>query len=121
VVVELLLPARSNHRLSDIARNRALRALAQAGGRVWLAPQMLHAKLVVIDEQLALAGSANLDGRSLFLNYEMMVAFHEQDNVRGFADWYQSECVAATRYVAHKPGLGRDLAEGMVLWVGFQL
>jgi cardiolipin synthase len=121
VVVELLLPARSNHRLSDIARNRALRALAQAGGHVWLAPQMLHAKLVVIDEQLALAGSANLDGRSLFLNYEMMVAFHEQDDVRGFADWYQRERVSATQYVAHKPGLGRDLAEGMLLWVGFQL
>jgi cardiolipin synthase len=121
VVVELLLPARSNHRLSDIARDRALRALAQAGAHVWLAPQMLHAKLVVIDEQLSLAGSANLDSRSLFLNYEMMVAFHEQDDVRGFADWYERERLPATRYVAHKPGLLRDLAEGMVLWVGFQL
>jgi cardiolipin synthase len=76
VLVELLIPARSNHRLSDIARGRALRALAQAGARVWLAPQMLHAKLAVIDDQLALAGSANIDSRNLFLNYELMVAFH---------------------------------------------
>lgn len=36
---------------------------------------MIHAKAVLVDDELALAGSANLDGRSLFLNYEMMIAF----------------------------------------------
>ena len=45
-----MLPKRSNHRLSDIARHRALRTLAAAGGRIWLAPEMLHAKLVIIDD-----------------------------------------------------------------------
>jgi cardiolipin synthase A/B len=121
VAVELLIPARSNHRLSDIARGRALRALAQAGARIWLAPQMLHAKLAVIDDQLALAGSANFDSRSLFLNYELMVAFHEGDDVRQFGTWFERERVSAQAFSAHKPGLARDVAEGMVLWVGFQL
>ncbi|HRH89727.1 MAG TPA: phospholipase D-like domain-containing protein [Rubrivivax sp.] len=121
VTVELLIPARSNHRLSDIARGRALRALAQAGARIWLAPQMLHAKLAVIDDQLALAGSANFDSRSLFLNYELMVAFHEGGDVRGFAHWFERERRTASPYVARRPGLARDVAEGMVLWVGFQL
>ena len=121
VAVELLIPARSNHRMSDIARHRALRALAQAGARIWLAPQMLHAKLAVIDEQLALAGSANFDSRSLFLNYELMVAFHEGAEVRAFGAWYESERASATRYEACKPGLVQDMAEGMLLWVGFQL
>ena len=121
VEVELLIPSRSNHRLSDIARGRALRALAQAGARIRLAPQMLHAKLVVVDEHLALAGSANLDSRSLFLNYEMMVAFHEARDVHRFAEWFERECGPAQSYSARKPGLLRDLLEGMVLWVGFQL
>jgi cardiolipin synthase len=121
VVVELLIPARSNHRLSDIARGRALRALAQAGGRIWLAPQMLHAKLAVIDGQLALAGSANLDSRSLFLNYEMMIAFHQGTDVRQFGAWFERERQSALPYAAKRPGLARDVAEGMVLWVGFQL
>ena len=75
VQVDLLLPARSNHRLTDIVRHRSLRALAGAGVRVWLAPHMLHAKAAVIDDVLALVGSTNLDSRSLFLNYELMVAF----------------------------------------------
>ena len=121
VVVDLLLPAKSNHRLSDIARGRALRALAQAGGRVWLAPQMLHAKLAVIDDDLALAGSANFDSRSLFLNYELMVAFQSAADVQRFAAWFEHERVTARRFGAKRPGLARDLAEGMVLWVGFQL
>jgi cardiolipin synthase len=121
VVVDLLLPARSNHPLSDIARGRALRQLAHAGARIWLAPQMLHAKLAVVDEQLALAGSANFDSRSLFLNYEMMVAFHEAQDVLRFGAWFDRERASARAYVAQKPGLARDLAEGMVLWVGFQL
>ena len=55
VAVDLLLPARSNHRLSDLARERSLRSLDQAGGRVWLAPAMMHAKMAVIDDELALA------------------------------------------------------------------
>lgn len=121
VSVELLIPARSNHRLSDIARGRALRSLAQAGARIALAPQMLHAKLAVIDDQLALAGSANFDSRSLFLNYEMMIAFHEGADVRAFGDWYERERASATPFTARRPGLARDVAEGMVLWVGFQL
>lgn len=121
VAVELLIPARSNHRMSDFARERSLRALAEAGARVWLAPQMLHAKLAVVDTQLALAGSANLDSRSLFLNYELMVAFHDADDVQRFAGWFERERSSAGLHVARPPGFVRDLAEGMLLWVGFQL
>jgi cardiolipin synthase len=121
VSVDLLLPVRSNHRLSDLARSRALRSLAGAGGRVWLAPGMMHAKLAVIDQSLALAGSANLDSRSLFLNYELMLAFHKTTDVRRFADWFDLERMTARPYVATQPGLIRDAAEGMLLWLGFQL
>jgi cardiolipin synthase A/B len=121
VAVDLLLPERSNHRLSDLARSRALRSLVQAGGRVWLAPGMLHAKLAVIDDALALAGSVNLDSRSLFLNYELMVAFHKVSDVRRFEQWFGRERASARAYVATPPGLMRDVAEGMLLWLGFQL
>ncbi len=121
VQVDLLLPARSNHRLSDMARGRALRSLAQAGGRVWLAPGMLHGKLAVFDRALALAGSANLDSRSLFLNYEMMLAFHQGKDVQRFEAWMDAERASATAFQPRPPGLLRDMAEGLILWIGFQL
>ena len=120
VVVDLLLPARSNHGMSDIARGRALRTLAAAGARIWLAPHMLHAKLVVVDETLALAGSANIDSRSLFLNYELMVAFHDAPAVQAFGQWFEQERALARRSQPARAGLLRDVGEGLVLWVGFQ-
>ena len=121
VIVDLLLPARSNHHLSDLARRRALCALAAAGGRIWFAPQMLHAKLIVVDDVLALAGSANLDSRSLFLNYELMMAFHEPAVVERFAEWFETERATAQRSLPKRPGLFGDMADGLVLWLGFQL
>jgi cardiolipin synthase len=121
VDVHLIVPARSNHRLADLARPRALRELAAAGGKVWLVPEMVHAKAVVVDGSLALAGSANLDGRSLLLNYELMVAFYEAADVRRFAGWIERQIKGAVRYLPRRPGLARDLAEGVVLWLTFQV
>jgi cardiolipin synthase len=121
VQVELVMPGRSNHRLADVARHRPLRDLAAAGARLWFTPFMLHAKVVVIDEQLALAGSANLDLRSLFLNYELMIAFYEPADVQRFAAWIEGERAAAARFVPSEPGLMRDLSEGLLLWLAFQL
>ena len=121
VAVDLLLPARSNHPLSDMARRRALRALAAAGGRIWLTPGMMHAKLAVFDDVLALSGSANLDSRSLFLNYELMMAFGDPVAVTGFAHWFAGGQALSSAYVPDRPGFARDVADGLVLWLGFQL
>jgi cardiolipin synthase len=120
-IVDLILPGRSNHIMADFVRHRALRELAAAGGRVWLVPYMLHAKAVVIDDDLALSGSANLDSRSLFLNYELMVAFYAASDIRRFASFIEKHRETADRYLARKPGLLRDLTEGLVLWLAFQL
>jgi cardiolipin synthase len=121
VLVDIVLPRRSNHRLADVARHRPLRELAAAGARLWFTPFMLHAKVVVVDDQLALAGSANLDLRSLFLNYELMVAFYEPADVGRFAEWIERERTAAARFLPTEPGLLRDLSEGVLLWLAFQL
>jgi cardiolipin synthase len=121
IAVDLLLPRKSNHYLADTARYPALRELAAAGARVWLAPCMIHAKAVLIDHNLALIGSANLDERSLYLNYELMVAFYEPSVVHDFARWVEQQRSTATRYAPQSPGLVRELVEGLVRWVAFQL
>ena len=121
VKVTLLVPARSNHRLADWARGRALRDLAAAGAEIILYPRMIHAKAVVIDATVALCGSANLDSRSLFLNFEMMVAFYGAHEIAWLTDWIATRCTSGTPYIAHDPTLPVDLAEGLVRVVGFQL
>lgn len=121
VAVDIVMPARSNHRLADIARNRPLRELAAAGAQLWLSSQMVHAKAVVIDDHMAMAGSLNLDSRSLFLNYELMVGFYSPDDIARLAAWIQAQRVLAHLYVARPPSLARYLGEGLVLWLAFQL
>ncbi|MGV0983745.1 MAG: phospholipase D-like domain-containing protein [Limnohabitans sp.] len=121
VRVDLLLPRQSNHRLADMARHAALRELTSSGARVWLVPEMIHAKAVVIDDNMALAGSANLDERSLFLNYEVMVAFYKPTDIEQFAQWMVRHRQSAQPYEAQAPGLLRELLEGMVRWLAFQL
>lgn len=121
VEITLVLPSRSNHRLADFVRWRALRALAQAGVRVRLVPRMVHAKAVVVDDSLAWCGSVNLDSRSLLINYESVVAFYGEADIRWLAQWVGALAEAAEPFVPRPVGLARDVAEGLLLAVAFQM
>jgi len=121
VRVTLLVPASSNHRLADWGRGRALRDLCNAGADIRLFPRMIHAKAVVIDDTLALCGSANLDGRSLFLNFELMVAFYGRQEIDWLAGWVLGRAAVSPAYRACPPSWLRDVGEGLVRVIGFQL
>jgi len=120
VRIDLLVPVQSNL-LADIARKVALRDLAKAGANIWLFPTMMHAKVFVFDESLALVGSANLDERSLFLNYELMVAFYDSTVIQGFASWIYLQRNKSSVFKPKKPNMLREILEGVVRWIAFQL
>jgi cardiolipin synthase len=121
VRVRLLLPARSNHRLADLARARALQQAATAGVQIQLYPAMLHAKLVVIDEVWLLLGSANFDSRSLFLNYELMIALRDRATLAQTLAWFNASAGAAQPWTAPAPGILRNFGDGLLLWLAFQM
>jgi len=86
--VRLILPRRSNHPLADLARSRILNELFDAGVRIRLVPvRMLHAKAMVFDDDLAVFGSANLDLRSLYLNFELSLFLSSPAEVHDLAAW----------------------------------
>ncbi|MEA3142014.1 MAG: cardiolipin synthase [Gammaproteobacteria bacterium] len=120
VRIDLCIPASSNHALADFARNRALRALSQAGVHVHLMPFMSHAKAMVFDD-LALSGSVNLDSRSLLLNYECAVVFYGSTEIGWLANWIEALIPETIAFDARPPGLLRDLCEGLLLTVAYQL
>ena len=121
VQVTIAIPARSNHRLTDFVRARAMRDLADAGVIFRMLPFMAHAKAVVVDEEFALCGSINLDLRSLLLNHEAAVVFYGREPIDWLALWIETTASAGEPYRARRPGLLRDLAEGLLLTVAFQL
>jgi len=121
VKIDLCIPNKSNHFLADFVRNRALRALSDAGVSVHLLPHMNHAKAVVFDDNIALCGSCNLDSRSLLLNYESAVVFYDAPEIEWLAGWISALIPAATSFDPLAPGLWRDVCEGLLLTVAYQL
>jgi cardiolipin synthase len=75
--VQLILAGRTDVRASKLASQRLYRLLLRKGVEIFeYQPQVLHAKLFIIDEQVY-AGSSNLDARSLNINYELLVRIAE--------------------------------------------
>ena len=75
--VQLILAGRSDVLVSQLAGRSLYRRLLKAGVEIYeYQPQILHAKLLLVDGAVYL-GSSNLDIRSLNLNYELMLRFHD--------------------------------------------
>jgi cardiolipin synthase len=86
--VTIIVPVRSNHRVADYARRYYTRELAKAGVRVRLFHHgMLHSKAVIVDDRLALMGSANFDLRSLLVNFEIGVLVYSEPDVLAMKAW----------------------------------
>lgn len=71
VDVRLLVPLKNNHFYAGLAGKAFYEELLMAGVRIFQRlPPFMHAKALIVDDHAALVGSANLDIRSLRLNYE---------------------------------------------------
>lgn len=91
VEVHLLLPARSDQRYVDWAARKYLEQLLHHQVKVWLQPApFAHTKLFVVDGFYAQIGSANLDQRSLRLNFELVVELYDRNFVQTLADYAES-------------------------------
>jgi cardiolipin synthase len=79
--VQLLLPGRSDVATSQLAGQSLYRRLLKSGVEIYeYEPQILHSKLFIVDNAVYV-GSANLDPRSLSINYELMIRFENPQMV----------------------------------------
>jgi cardiolipin synthase len=84
--VRIVVPRRSNQRQADWVRASYLREIGAAGGRIFMfGLTMLHAKIVILDDRVAMVGSANFDMRSLFTNHEVAAVLYDPADVESVA------------------------------------
>ncbi len=74
--VKMILAGKSDILISQLAGRSLYRRLLKSGTQIHeYQPQILHAKLIILDD-VVYVGSANLDPRSLSINYELMIRFN---------------------------------------------
>lgn len=80
VEVRLMLPARSDSKIVGLASHSFLDAVIRAGVRVsFYTPGFLHSKLLIVDDTLTVAGSANMDFRSFEHNFEINAFIYDKE------------------------------------------
>jgi cardiolipin synthase len=83
VEVDVVIPAKSNHRYVDFAMQANVSPLLEAGCRIWKdRPPFDHSKLMTVDGAWALIGSSNWDTRSFRLNFELGVEVYDAEFAR---------------------------------------
>ncbi|MCY7353496.1 MAG: cardiolipin synthase [Lysobacter sp.] len=77
--VRLLVPRMSDSRLVTYAARSYYDLLLEAGVKVFeYGPRLMHSKALLVDDDLALIGSANFDHRSFRLNFEVSMLFRDR-------------------------------------------
>ncbi len=101
VDVQVLLPASSDHAFVDAAARSYFPELLAAGVVLHgYGPPALHAKTLVVDHDAAIIGTANLDNRSLRLNFEVVAVCYGQQAADELAMMFTRDLTNSRRITA---------------------
>jgi cardiolipin synthase len=90
--VELILPATSDSFITQHASFSFIKPLLQRGVKVYLYKRgFMHSKTIFIDSVLAFVGTANMDIRSFFLNFEIMSIIYEAELCKACEDSFEKD------------------------------
>ena len=100
VVVELMVPAKGDHQYLTHVTRSYYEDLLPHGVRIFeYQPSLLHTKVGIIDDHSAMCGSANLDVRSLRINFELNLALNSSHLAAGLNDLFEAnllDCLEVT-------------------------
>ena len=114
--VRLLVPKMSDSRLVTYCVRSYFDDLLAAGVKVYeYGPRMLHTKAMLVDDHLAIIGTANFDHRSFRLNFEASLLFDDAGVASDLAQVIEREFASAPRVRNDRarPLLGARLPEAL--------
>ena len=105
--VRLMVPRASDSKMTTFAARSYFDELIAAGVKIYeYGPRLLHTKALLVDEALAIIGSANFDSRSFRLNFEVSMLFHDAGVASALAQLIEGE-------FAHAPRVRPDRARSL--------
>ncbi|HBA82666.1 MAG TPA: cardiolipin synthase [Verrucomicrobia bacterium] len=103
VDVRLVVPKENNHFYAGLAGKALYEELLTAGVHIFeRQPPFIHSKALIVDDVTALAGTANLDVRSLRLNYETNLVIHDDVLVNRLKGIILGEIALSTELNLHE-------------------
>jgi cardiolipin synthase len=122
VRVTLVFPKRNDSRFVAGASRSYYSDLLQSGAEIFeFRPGLLHAKTMVVDGNVALIGSANLDRRSFELNFENNILFSDAafaSQIRARQDEFIAQSDRLTESETSAYGLGTRVWQNALAMLG---
>jgi len=104
VDVRLLVPKKSDSKLVDLAARSYFSDLLDAGVRVFEYEQrFIHAKTMVVDSDVSIVGTANLDNRSFRLNFELAALIFDEGVNTQLATAFEADLTSAREVPRARP------------------
>ena len=92
VDVRLMLPLRSDSKVVDLAIHSYIDDMMRAGVKIYFyMAGFLHSKLMIVDDELAVFGSSNMDFRSFEHNFELNAFAYDEALVEELQQLYEAD------------------------------
>ncbi|MBP2000696.1 cardiolipin synthase [Paenibacillus shirakamiensis] len=110
VEVKIIIPYKSDSKLVHLASLSYVEELMHAGVKFYQYTQgFVHAKVMIIDDLLATVGTANLDMRSFFYNFEMTAVLFDKTPIERLSSDFENDLQVCRpiflREFSHRPRL----------------
>ncbi|MFD2907592.1 cardiolipin synthase [Flavobacterium ardleyense] len=100
--VKVLVPGISDSKMVNAAANAYYTELLQYGAKIYkYSKGFVHAKTIVIDDDLAIIGSANMDYRSFDLNFEVNAMVYSKNIANQLKEAFENDLKESAQIDAH--------------------
>nr|WP_114569853.1 cardiolipin synthase [Exiguobacterium flavidum] len=106
--VRILLPSFPDHKIVFYASRSYFEDLLRAGVKIYEYEKgFLHSKIIVVDDEIATIGTANMDLRSFHLNFEVNAFLYGTNSVQELTrDFYEDFNFSRQVHLSHFTGRG---------------
>jgi cardiolipin synthase len=117
----ILLPGKSDVAAARLAAERYYGRLLSRNVQIFeYQPQILHAKLLIADD-VVYVGSANLDRRSLHINYELLLRFSWPELAADARRWFEQTLAHSEQVDLPKLRQRRGIWRRLLSWLSYLL